>query len=195
MIIQVILPKFRLNPAGYDLKVIFSQLGTPSMFTPGLGDFWQLNGLKNLHVTAAKHQAFFQVLKLIFILCIGWNYLKHFYQVEEGTPVKPCNNTNLNMTNIELIVDQPFLLAAVENSTRTLLMFGRVTSIDWICCTKLSFENVLFCSKITNMSRRSQPYATYKSLFSNYSSSPENLSLFIRQSYESGISSFFGAIV
>uniref|UniRef100_A0A915K1X2 Serpin domain-containing protein n=1 Tax=Romanomermis culicivorax TaxID=13658 RepID=A0A915K1X2_ROMCU len=109
-VVTVAIPKFKLDLTPYNIRPTLMIMGTTTMFAQGFVDFSKINSQKNLYVTHAAHKAFFEA--------------------KEGTSRLCPNDETSDLDKVFVTFNQPFVLAVVEKSTRNLLLYGHVMSVD-----------------------------------------------------------------
>jgi serpin B len=107
---RVTLPKFRME---YSVGLIdaLKQAGVVEAFDPLRADFSAINGRRDLHVSAVFHRAFIDVN-------------------EEGTEAAAATFVGVAALGVQMSkefrVDHPFLFLIRDNTTGSILFFGRV---------------------------------------------------------------------
>ncbi|UCF10182.1 MAG: serpin family protein, partial [Candidatus Bipolaricaulota bacterium] len=109
--VSLALPRFRFE-WGEELSGILASLGMPSAFGPGIADFSEMDGSRDLYIGFVMHKAFISVF-------------------EEGTEAAAATAVGMRAIGIpeeplELRVDRPFLFLIRDVETGTILFAGRV---------------------------------------------------------------------
>lgn len=103
------LPRFKFNTK-IDLKIALKALGMIAAFDESLADLSQINGIQDLYVSAALHQATIAV-------------------DEQGTEASAATAivvARRSAAQNALVVDRPFLFVIRDNATGAILFQGRV---------------------------------------------------------------------
>jgi len=109
------LPRFKLEQS-FSLKDVLTQLGMRSMFS-STSDFSGMDGSRNLYVSAVLHKAFIEVNEEGSEAAAATAVIMKGRSISRFPPAEP----------VEFRADHPFLFYIVDNSTKAILFFGRVT--------------------------------------------------------------------
>ncbi|KAM3840047.1 serpin B6-like [Vipera latastei] len=108
--IELSFPKFKLEEE-YDLKPVLRNMGMTDAFDEGKADFSEMSTNKDLVISEAVHKSFIEVN-------------------EEGTEAAAATDVIIELKSgvLEFKVDHPFLFFISQQSTNSLLFFGRYCS-------------------------------------------------------------------
>jgi serpin B len=112
--VEVSLPKFTFSTS-YDLNDTLSTMGMSSAFDPNTADFSGMDGQKDLYIGLVIHKAYIAV-------------------DEQGTEAAAATGIGMTLSAANVVeqqpiifrADHPFLFMILDNTTGSILFFGRV---------------------------------------------------------------------
>lgn len=106
--LEVQLPSFKFS-SKFPLNARLADMGMPSAFLPGAADFSGMDGRRDLHISAAIHQAFVEVN-------------------EKGTEAAAATGIAVGTTDARpmFVANRPFLFLIRDRVTESILFIGRV---------------------------------------------------------------------
>ena len=106
--VEVQLPSFKFS-SKFALNQTLADMGMPSAFQPFVADFSAMDGRRDLHISAAIHQAFVEVN-------------------EKGTEAAAATGIAMGTTSVKpmFVANHPFLFLIRDHVTGSILFLGRV---------------------------------------------------------------------
>jgi serine protease inhibitor len=106
--VEVQLPSFKFG-SKFSLNSTLAEMGMPSAFQPFVADFSAMDGRRDLHISAAIHQAFVEVN-------------------EKGTEAAAATGISMGTTSVKpmFVANHPFLFLIRDHVTGSILFLGRV---------------------------------------------------------------------